>query len=58
MVLISLILFYENRFMMPKPVKPLKEMKGVIIKNCSKIDPIVMLKHFGPGNPDLNPEDI
>lgn len=28
-------------------------MKGVIIKNDSKTDPIVMLKHFGPDNPDL-----
>ena len=26
---------------------------GVTIKNTSKTDPIVMLKHFGPGNPDL-----
>lgn len=27
--------------------------KGVRIVNKSKSDPIVMLKHFGPGNPDL-----
>jgi len=27
--------------------------KGVKITNPSKTDPIVMLKHFGPGNPDL-----
>jgi hypothetical protein len=27
--------------------------KGVKISNPSKTDPIVMLKHFGPGNPDL-----
>jgi hypothetical protein len=27
---------------------------GVVISNPSKTDPIVMLKHFGPGNPDLN----
>jgi hypothetical protein len=27
--------------------------KGVKIVNHSKSDPIVMLKHFGPGNPDL-----
>jgi len=26
---------------------------GVAIHNPSKTDPIVMLKHFGPGNPDL-----
>ncbi|SKB29419.1 hypothetical protein SAMN05660226_00523 [Parapedobacter luteus] len=26
---------------------------GVRIENLSKTDPIVMLKHFGPGNPDL-----
>lgn len=26
---------------------------GVVITNPSKTDPIVMLKHFGPGNPDL-----
>ena len=26
---------------------------GVAIHNLSKTDPIVMLKHFGPGNPDL-----
>lgn len=27
--------------------------KGVRITNASTTDPIVMLKHFGPGNPDL-----
>lgn len=27
--------------------------EGVKIVNTSKTDPIVMLKHFGPGNPDL-----
>ena len=26
---------------------------GVTITNCSQNDPIVLLKHFGPGNPDL-----
>ncbi len=26
---------------------------GVVITNPSRTDPIVMLKHFGPGNPDL-----
>lgn len=30
---------------------------GVVIENPSECDPIVMLKHFGPGNPDL-PSDI
>lgn len=28
---------------------------GVVISNPSRTDPIVMLKHFGPGNPDLKP---
>ena len=28
-------------------------LEGVRITNASKTDPIVMLKHFGPGNPDL-----
>ncbi len=27
---------------------------GVVISNPSRTDPVVMLKHFGPGNPDLN----
>ena len=27
--------------------------RGVAIHNPSKTDPIVMLKHFGPANPDL-----
>ena len=26
---------------------------GVVIANPSRTDPLVMLKHFGPGNPDL-----
>ncbi len=26
---------------------------GVTLRNPSKTDPLVMLKHFGPGNPDL-----
>jgi hypothetical protein len=26
---------------------------GMVISNPSKTDPIVMLKHFGPGNPDM-----
>ena len=28
-------------------------LEGVQITNTSTTDPIVMLKHFGPGNPDL-----
>jgi hypothetical protein len=28
---------------------------GVKIMNPSRTDPLVMLKHFGPGNPDLQP---
>jgi hypothetical protein len=28
-------------------------MKGVVIHNASATDPIVMLKHFGPANPDM-----
>jgi hypothetical protein len=27
--------------------------QGVVISNPSQTDPLVMLKHFGPGNPDL-----
>ncbi len=27
--------------------------KGVVIKNPSATDPLVMLKHFGPGNPEM-----
>ncbi len=27
--------------------------RGVTIKNPSRTDPLVMLKHFGPGNPEL-----
>ena len=30
--------------------------EGVTITNPSKTDPIVMLKHFGPDNPDLKIE--
>ena len=30
--------------------------EGVVITNPSTCDPIVMLKHFGPGNPDLPPD--
>jgi hypothetical protein len=33
-------------------------MKGVKIINYSKTDPIVMLKHFGPENPDLNLQQV
>jgi hypothetical protein len=27
--------------------------EGVVIRNESSSQPLVMLKHFGPGNPDL-----
>jgi hypothetical protein len=29
--------------------------QGVRIENKSAADPLVMLKHFGPGNPDAEP---
>ena len=29
--------------------------EGVMIVNPSTTDPLVMLKHFGPGNPDAEP---
>jgi hypothetical protein len=29
--------------------------EGVVIENLSTSDPLVMLKHFGPGNPDAQP---
>ncbi len=43
------------------PTSPLDEFfvteqaarEGVVISNPSRTDPIVMLKCFGPGNPDL-----
>jgi hypothetical protein len=28
---------------------------GVLIENLSTSDPLIMLKHFGPGNPDAQP---
>ncbi len=28
---------------------------GVRIENLSETDPLVILKHFGPGNPDAEP---
>ncbi len=31
--------------------------EGVTIVNSSESDPIVMLKHFGPGNPDLSRQE-
>jgi hypothetical protein len=27
--------------------------EGIVIKNFSDLEPLVMLKHFGPENPDL-----
>ena len=29
--------------------------EGIVIENTSSTDPLVMLKHFGPGNPDAEP---
>jgi hypothetical protein len=29
--------------------------QGVRIENLSDTDPLVVLKHFGPGNPDAEP---
>src|SRR5690554_2766202 len=42
-------LTYDEYFVSEKAAKG-----GVRISNHSLTDPIVMLKHFGPGNPDLN----
>jgi len=44
-------LTYDEYFVTEKAAK-----KGVKITNPSKSDPIVMLKHFGPDNPDLKLE--
>jgi len=41
-------LTHDEYFVSEKAAK-----KGVKITNPSKSDPIVMLKHFGPGNPDF-----
>ena len=32
--------------------------EGLTITNPSKTDPIVMLKHFGPANPDLKQDPV
>ena len=29
--------------------------RGVAVENLSETDPLVILKHFGPGNPDAEP---
>jgi hypothetical protein len=29
--------------------------EGIVVENTSTSDPLVMLKHFGPGNPDAAP---
>jgi hypothetical protein len=29
--------------------------QGVAVENLSDTDPLVILKHFGPGNPDAEP---
>ncbi|PRY87598.1 hypothetical protein [Mongoliibacter ruber] len=44
-------LTYDEFFVSEKAAKA-----GVTISNHSKTDPIVMLKHFGPNNPDLEVE--
>ncbi len=36
-------------------VSAAKAAEGVLIKNLSETAPLVMLKHFGPGNPDAAP---
>jgi len=41
-------LTYDEFFVTEKTAK-----EGVKIANPSKADPIVLLKHFGPENPDL-----
>jgi hypothetical protein len=41
-------LTYDEFFVSEEAAK-----QGVAISNPSKTDPIVMLKHFGPENPDL-----
>jgi len=41
-------LTYDEFFVSEKAAE-----EGVLIKNMSQTDPIVMLKHFGPGNPGL-----
>jgi hypothetical protein len=44
-------LTYDEFFVTEQAAK-----EGVTITNPSQADPIVMLKHFGPGNPDLKIE--
>jgi hypothetical protein len=44
-------LTYDEYFVTEQAAK-----EGVVITNPSKADPIVMLKHFGPDNPDLKVE--
>jgi hypothetical protein len=29
--------------------------EGLLVENTSSSDPLVLLKHFGPGNPDAEP---
>jgi len=31
---------------------------GVVLENLSAVEPLVILKHFGPGNPDLELEEV
>ena len=32
--------------------------EGVVLQNLSALEPLVILKHFGPGNPDLVLEGV
>jgi hypothetical protein len=41
-------LTHDEYFVSEKAAK-----EGILISNPSKTDPIVILKHFGPENPDL-----
>ncbi len=46
---------YENATVVPSCNIPhLPMMAPITITNSSKTDPIVMLKYFGPDNPDLD----
>ncbi len=45
-------LTYDEFFVTEKAARD-----GVCIQNASKVDPLVILKHFGPDNPDLVVED-
>ncbi|RPJ55407.1 MAG: hypothetical protein EHM23_26300, partial [Acidobacteria bacterium] len=46
-------LTYDEFFVTEKAAR-----EGVRIQNASRVDPMVILKHFGPGNPELVVEGI